>query len=148
VTSSYNALQMSFNKRFSHGLQFNVNYTWMKSTDNSSCDGQFCNDNIQNWGTGAPQLLGDNRKLEHSISVFDIPSGFRFNYNWDLPVGKGKALWSSVPGWLNQIVGHWKLSGTGSASSGLPLQALLGNNAGYPDDVGRIRANINPGVDL
>ena len=30
--SSYNALQMNFQKRFSHGLQFNVNYTWMKST--------------------------------------------------------------------------------------------------------------------
>ena len=44
--SSYNALQMNFVKRFSRGLQFNINYTWMKSLDNSSCDGQFCNDNI------------------------------------------------------------------------------------------------------
>jgi hypothetical protein len=145
--SFYSALQTSFSKRFSHGLQFNINYTWMKSTDSSSCDGQFCNDNIQNWGTGYPQLLGGNRRLEHSISVFSIPSVFRFNYNWDLPFGRGKALLSGVPRWANQIVGNWKVSGTGSASSGLPLQALLGSNAGFPDDVGRIRANINPGVD-
>jgi hypothetical protein len=56
-------------------------------------------------------------------------------------------LGQNVPGWLHQIVGDWKMSGTGSASSGLPLQALLGNNAGFPDDVGRIRPNIVPGVD-
>src|SRR5262249_26064922 len=134
-------------KRFSYGVQFNVNYTWMKATDNSSCDGQFCNDNIQNWGTGFPQLLNGNRKLEHSISVFDIPSTFRFNYNWDLPVGRGKRLLGGARGWLNQIAGNWKLSGTGSAQSGLPLQAQLGATAGFPDDVGRIRPNIVPGAD-
>jgi len=39
------------------------------------------------------------------------------------------------------------VTGTGSASSGLPLQAALGTNAGFPDDVGRIRVNANPGVD-
>jgi hypothetical protein len=145
--SSYNALQMSLNKRFAAGLQFNVNYTWMKSLDDSSCDGQFCSDNIQNWGTGASQLLGGNRKLEHSISVFDIPSVFRFNYNWDLPIGRGKALFTSAPGWVNQFIGNWKLGGVGSVSSGLPLQAQLNNAAGYPDDLGKLRPNINPGVD-
>ncbi|HEU0119638.1 MAG TPA: TonB-dependent receptor [Bryobacteraceae bacterium] len=145
--SSYNALQLNFIKRFTHGLQFNINYTWMKSTDNSSCDGQFCNDNIQNWGVGFPQLRGGNRKLEHSISVYDIPSVFRFNYNWDLPVGRGKLFGRNIPGWANQFIGNWKLTGAGSASSGLPLQALLGNTAGFPDDVGQIRPNIVPGVD-
>ncbi|MBI2687731.1 MAG: TonB-dependent receptor [Acidobacteria bacterium] len=144
--SSYNALQMNFVKRFTHGVQFNINYTWMKSTDNSSCDGQFCNDNIQNWGVGFPQLRGGSRRLEHSISVYDIPSVFRFNYNWDLPAGRGKLLGRNAPSWLNQFVGNWKMSGTGSASSGLPLQALLGNTAGFPDDVGQIRPNIVPGV--
>jgi hypothetical protein len=138
-SSSYNALQTNLVKRFSHGIQFTVNYTWMKSIDDSSCDGQFCNDNIQNWGTGFPQLRGGNRRLERSISVFSIPHVFRFNYNWDVPV--------KVRGWANQIVGNWKLSGLGQASSGLPLQAHLGNNAGFPDDVGRIRANLVPGVD-
>ena len=95
---------------FLHRYSYNVNYTWMKSTDTTSCEGQFCNDNIQNWGTGAPQLLGGNRKLEHSISVYDIPSVFRFNYNWDLPTGKGKLLGHNAPGWLNQFIGNWKLS--------------------------------------
>ncbi len=138
-SSSYNALQTNFVKRFSRGLQFTVNYTWMKSIDDSSCDGQFCNDNIQNWGTGFPQLRGGARSLEKSISVFSIPHVFRFNYNWDVPL--------RVRGWANQIIGNWKLSGVGQLSSGLPLQAHLGNNAGFPDDVGRIRVNLVDGVD-
>jgi hypothetical protein len=125
---------------------FNVNYTWMKSTDNSSCDGQFCNDQVQNWGVSAPQLYGDNRKLEHSISLFDVPSVFRFNYNWALPVGRGKWLLADAPGWLNKIVGNWTVTGTSTIQSGLPLQADLGTTAGFPDDVGKIRVNINPGV--
>ena len=147
--SFYNALQMNMNKRFTKGLQYNVNYTWMKSTDTTSCDGQFCNDNIQNWGTGASQLPNGDRHLEHSISVFSIPHTFRFSYNYDVPVGKGKQFLGNAPGWMNQIVGNWKWSGTGSVQSGSPLQAWLGNNAGYPEvGVGHIRANINSGVPL
>ena len=144
--SSYNALQVNLKKRFAKGFQFHVNYTWMKSIDDSSCDGQFCSDNIQNWGTGAPQLLGGNRQQERSVSVFSIPHVFRFNYNWDLPFGRGKTFGTGVPGWLNQVVGNWKVSGTGGVQTGSPLQAALGNNAGFPDDVGRIRPNLNTGV--
>jgi hypothetical protein len=144
--SFYNALQANFTKRYSMGLQFNLNYTWMKSTDNTSCEGQFCNDNIQNWGVGAPQLLNGNRNLEHSISVFSIPHTFRFSYNWDIPVGKGKPFLHNSPGWLNQVVGNWKWTGNGSEGSGFPIQTQTGNTAGYPEDVGKIRANINSGV--
>jgi hypothetical protein len=144
--SSYNALQLNLRRRFVNGLQFQVNYTWMKSIDDSSCEGQFCSDNIQNWGTGAPQLLSGNRKLERSQSVFSIPHVFRFNYNWDLPFGRGKAFGGKMPGWMDRVAGGWKLSGVGGLQSGSPLQAVLGNNAGFPDDVGRIRPNINAGV--
>jgi hypothetical protein len=93
----YNALQMNLTKRFSHGVQFNVNYTWMKAMDDSSCMGQYCTNQIQNWGTGAPQLLGDSHSLEKSISTFDIPSTFRFNFNWDLPVGRRQPLFGGPP---------------------------------------------------
>jgi hypothetical protein len=149
--SSYNALQINFTKRFSHGFQFNVNYTWMKAMDDTSCSGQFCNTSskdaqIQNWGTGWPQVYGDDRKLERSISVSDIPSTLRFNYNWDLPFGRGKALLHGARGVMNQVVGNWKLSGSGGARSGFPMQALANTSAGFPDAVGQLRPNIVPGV--
>ncbi len=144
--SRYNALQMNFTKRFSKGFQFGVNYTWMKSMDDSSCAGQYCGGNIQNWGTGSPQLYGDSHKLEKSISVSDVPSTFRYNFNWDLPVGKGKGLLNGTRGVLNQVVGNWKLSGNGEVRSGFPLQALSGTTAGFPDAVRNIRVNIISGV--
>lgn len=33
ATSSYNSLQISVNKRFSHGLEFTSNYTWSKCNE-------------------------------------------------------------------------------------------------------------------
>ncbi|MCX6632351.1 MAG: carboxypeptidase regulatory-like domain-containing protein [Candidatus Solibacter sp.] len=144
--SSYNSLQAQFVRRFAQGVQFNINYTLSKSIDTSSCAGQFCNDGLGNYTSPQPQLYGGNRKLEKSASIWDKTHVIRFSFNADLPFGKGKALLNGVPGWLNQIVGGWKLSGTGSEQSGLPLQAALGTSAGFPDDVGAVRPNWAPGV--
>jgi len=144
----YNALQINLTKRYSHGFQFGVNYTWMKAMDDSSCMGQYCGGNaIQDWGNGYPQLYGDSHSLEKSISVFDIPSTFRFNYNWDLPVGHGKQFLNGAHGVVNEIIGNWKLSGNGSAQSGNPFQAYASTSAGFPDDVGMLRPNVVHGVD-
>ena len=34
--SSYHSLQMHYEKRFGHGLQFQASYTWAHSIDNAS----------------------------------------------------------------------------------------------------------------
>lgn len=146
--SSYNALQVQLVKRFSYGLQFNVNYSFSKSMDSASCEGQFCNDGVYNWGTGAPQLYGGDRKLERSVSIYNIPQVFKFSYNWDLPVGRGKPFLSSAGGFWNQVVGNWKVGGLSAIQNGLPFQIRLGANAGWPDDVGALRPNFVPGVPL
>jgi hypothetical protein len=78
--------------------------------------------------------------------VSDIPSTFRFNYNWDLPVGRNGLVFRNARGVWNQVVGGWKLSGSGFAQSGLPFQAATNVTAGFPDDVGQLRPNIVPGV--
>jgi hypothetical protein len=144
--SRYDALQINFTKRFSGGFQFNVNYVWMKAMDDVSCAGQFCTNQIQNWGTGQPQLYGDSHSLEKSISTYDIPSDFRLNYNWDLPVGRGKHFFNGTPRWLDEIVGNWKTSGNLEERSGLPFAVWSGTAAAYPDDVDHIRPNVVPGV--
>ena len=54
----------------------------------------------------------------------------------------------AAPGWLNQVVGNWKWTGASSVQSGSPLQAWAGNTAGYPEDDGKLRANINPNVPI
>ncbi|MCU1263107.1 MAG: Cna domain protein, partial [Bryobacterales bacterium] len=143
----YNALQINFVRRFSRGFQVSANYVWMKSMDDTSCMGQFCLNPTQNWGTGSPQLYGDSHRLEKSISVSDIPGTFRYNFNWDLPMGRGKELFNHLPKFMDEIVGNWKITGNGGIQSGIPMQAYTGASSGYPDDVGKIRPNIVPGVD-
>jgi hypothetical protein len=146
--SSYNALQAELVKSFSHGIQFNVNYTFSKSIDDSSCEGQFCNDGVALWGTGQPQLYSGNRRLERSISIYNIPHSFKFSWNWDLPLGRGKALFGGARGVFDQVVGNWKVSGLSTIQNGIPYQIRLGSNAGFPDDVGAIRPNLVPGVPI
>jgi hypothetical protein len=140
----YNALQINFTKRFSHGFQFNVNYVWMKAMDDSSCSGQFCSLDYAGWGL--PQLYGDSHSLEKAVSPYDVPSDFKVSYNWDLPVGRGQHFLGRVPIALNQVIGNWKLSGNLEERSGFPFSVWSGTSAGFPDDVGKIRPNIVPGV--
>ncbi len=149
--SNYNALQVVFQKRYARGLQFNVNYTWGKSMDESSCEGQFCGV-VGPWYTGGPQLLDENRKVDYSVSAFDVPHLLRFSYILDLPIGKGKLLLGNASKLVNAIAGNWKLSGLGSVQSGAPITIYNGSNssgtnAGWPDDVGFLRPNIVQGVD-
>jgi hypothetical protein len=145
--SSYHALQAQLSKRFSHGLQFNVNYTFSKSIDTTSCEGQFCNEKLGDWSNVLPQLYGGDRKIERSVSTYDIPHVLRFSYNFDVPVGQGKWLMTGARSWVNAIVGNWKLGGIGSVQSGKPWYAFLGATAGWPDDVGTLRPNWNSGVE-
>ena len=77
---------------------------------------------------------------------FDIPSDLRFNYNWDLPVGRGKHFFNVQRGWINQIIGNWKTSGNLEERSGYPFSVYSNTAAGFPDDVEHLRPNIVPGV--
>ncbi len=144
----YNALQINYSKRYSLGFQFNVNYVWMKAMDDDGCSGSFCTVTccIQNWGVGEPQLFGDSHTLEKSISTYDIPADFRLNYNWDIPIGKGKKFFNVQRGWIDQIIGNWKTSGNLEERSGLPMSAWANTSAAFPDDVAHLRPNVNPGV--
>jgi hypothetical protein len=144
--ATYNSLQVQIIRRFSQGVQFNVNYTLSKSLDDSSCAGQFCTTNLGNYTTMLPQIYGDSHSLEKSVTTWDKTHIIRFSFTADLPFGKGKSLLTNAPGVLNQIVSGWKLTGIGSFQSGVPYDANNGSSAGFPDDVGNLRPNWAPGV--
>jgi hypothetical protein len=111
--SSYDGLLVSLRKRFSHGLQFDFNYTWSHSIDNGS--------SIVNTVTGG--LVCDMRDLRvcRGNSDFDIRHLVNANFIYELPFGRGRMFGSGVPGWANQIIGGWEVSGIFTARSGLPF---------------------------
>ncbi len=145
--SSYHALQLKLDKRYSDGLQFTVGYTFSKLLDDSSCEGVFCSQNVSWFGRGFPQSY-NSRAGEWSYAVNDIPHALTYSFAYHLPFGRGQLLAGRVNRVIDQVIGHWELGGVGTVRSGQPWQDYQGNsaNAGWPTDYGLIRPNIVPGV--
>lgn len=141
--SSYHALQTKFRKRYSNGLQFLLAYTFSKTIDDVSSVAGFLGD--QN-----PGYTNNNRRdLDRSLSANHIPHNLTFNYQWELPFGKGRALLNHG-GVVNQIVGGWIVNGITSLQSGSPISIASRNNttasqggAQRPDSTGI--SSVTPG---
>jgi hypothetical protein len=114
-SSSYNGMLISLRKRFSQGVQFDVNYTLSHSIDNQST--------VSNVTAGGGGLICDatNLRVCRGPSDFDIRHLLNINGIWELPIGRGHMLGGDAPGWLNQIIGGWQVSGIFAARSGLPF---------------------------
>ena len=113
--STYNGLLVSLRKRFSQGLQFDLNYTYSHSFDNGS--------SVVNTVTGGLVCDLTNLRVCRAPSDFDIRHLVNANFIYELPFGRGRMLGSGVPGWANQIIGGWEVSGIFTARSGLPFNA-------------------------
>ena len=111
--STYNALEIVIDKRFSHGLTTYANYVWSKSLANDTSS--MVTDN------GGRPLDYYNLKLEKSVSANDVPHMFKAYVDYQLPFGKGKALMSGG-GWVsNALFGGWSVSSVLNYFSGTPL---------------------------
>jgi hypothetical protein len=111
--SSYDGLLISLRKRFSQGLQFDFNYTLSHSIDNGS--------SVTNTVTGGLVCDLTNLRVCRGPSDFDIRHLINANFIYELPFGRGRMFGSGVPGWANQIIGGWEVSGIFTARSGLPF---------------------------
>ncbi|MBI4873810.1 MAG: TonB-dependent receptor [Acidobacteria bacterium] len=112
--SSYHALQTKFRKRYAHGLQFLLAYTWSKMIDDVSSVAGFLGD--QN-----PGYTNNNRRdLDRSLSGSHLPHNLVFNYQWELPFGKGRA-WLNRGGLVNHALGGWIVNGITSIQSGTSI---------------------------
>jgi hypothetical protein len=126
ANSSYHALQLRAEKRFTQGVQFLATYTFQKSLDDSSVAGSGVT-----WLGGSMTSVAqdpNNLALDRSLSQFDIPHVFQFSYQWELPIGRGKALGQNMHPVLNAIIGGWQTNGIFRISSGQPL--ILGLSGG------------------
>jgi hypothetical protein len=120
--SFYNSLQVRFQKRPSHYVSFEGNYTFAKSTDNSSAGANsFITDLLS---AGIPQVL-DNLKAEHSISANDATHRFVLATIVDVPVGRGRWIGRDMNRVLDAIVGGWSVSTILTFQTGTPLSIGL-----------------------
>ena len=122
ANSSYNAAQFRLEKRFAHGLQFLVNYTFSKAIDDASAtDG-----NIDFKGIGKSHLQDPNNyALERSVSAYNATHVLNISHVYELPFGKGKAIGSNWNPVVNAILGGWQLNGIWTFQTGFPLTVGL-----------------------
>ena len=120
--STYHALETSFEHRFANGLYLTATYTFCKLI--STSNGEDANRDT----LGAVQNQY-NRRLDKSVAYNeDTPHNIHVGYIYDLPVGKGKALLSTMPKVANAVFGNWRVSAIHTYVSGTPLWISCGQN--------------------
>jgi len=115
ANSSYNALEASLRKRFSHGLSFLASYTLSHSIDDVS--------SFNITGSAAQDVAGENDlaqnpfdlAAERGRSMFDSHNRFVLSYQWVLPFLQHSSTW------YGHVFGNWQLNGIVTAMSGGPF---------------------------
>lgn len=122
-SSTYHALQLSLNKRFSHGYTILANYTYAKSLDIASLD------------TLGGYQNSLNIRAEKGPSDYDVRQRFVTSFLWQTPSPK-----SGAP---KLLLGGWQLNGIFSAQTGTPFtvvggqdRALTGSGGERPNVIG------------
>ena len=133
--SSYNALQATLRKQFSHGVQFDLNYTYSKSLDITSAASRvgFAVYGYTNIGLVGSRLANAfNPKLARAVSDFDLPHQINLNWIADLPFGRGRAFAARASGLTDAFIGGWQLSGIARWTGGFPFSVDGGQR--WPTD--------------
>jgi hypothetical protein len=114
--SSYNALLLTVAKNFSHGLNFDFNYTFAHSIDNTS----FFANSQGDTGIGGVGLVCDavRPRTCRSNSDFDLNQIITADAVYQLPFGRGKMFLGGASTLMNELVGGWSLSGVNSWHTG------------------------------
>jgi hypothetical protein len=122
-TASYHALQVVLRKRMTHGVQFDLNYTFSKSIDLES-DAE----RVDLLGAGTLGLILNAWRPKQLRAVSDFDTPHQINADWlaELPFGNGKYIGHDAHGLSEALIGGWQLSGVARWSSGFPVSVLNG----------------------
>jgi len=151
--STYHAMQLQVDKRFSQGLSFLVSYTVSKNLTDADSSGP----GVAGF-TGTNEFIGQNsfdRSAEKAVSELDTPQALVASFFYELPVGRGKHFVNGG-GISDRVLGGWSVSGILSYRSGQPTEVygpctqLLASQVLYGgcEFTGAARVNVAQGVPL
>jgi len=128
--SAYHGLQVSLRHSAANGLQFDLNYTFSKSTDvgsNAERINQYESGSNGTGGFGSQVINSWSPGQLRSVSDFDTTHQINANWIYDLPFGKGKSFGGGISGVANAIVGGWSITGLARWTSGFPFTIYAGD---------------------
>jgi hypothetical protein len=138
--SSYNALQVDLNHRFSHGLSVRGVYTWSKALD----DGDSLNGTA---AANAPGLVSNpfNLRADWGLATYDVRNVGVINTVYDLPFGRGREFAPDLGGVANAFLSGWSVTSIVTLQDGFPFTPQLSYNpSNNKDNRNPVRPFINP----
>ena len=133
--STYKALQVWINRRFTDSLSYQVAYTWSHAVSNVP---------LTSFTTATTDPF--NYDLDKGDSDLDRRHMFVSNAVYALPTFK---KWGSL---ASNVLGNWQLNGILTVLSGIPLDVQTQVNSRYfglaSDAAGGIRPDLVPGVPI
>ena len=137
-TMMYNSLQAVLQKEMSHGLQYQVSYTYSKCmSDNSGYYGAWNN------AISADPYWQNvyDKKAEWAPCYYDATHIISAYAIYELPFGRGQALGRNMNKVFNAIVGGWSVSPIVSFRTGFPMSIAP---AGVADQSGTYSRGERP----
>jgi len=134
--SSYNALQVDLNRRFSGGLTLRGVYTFSKVLD----DGDSVNATTSG---GGPALASNPFNLSSDMGrgSFDVTQIGVANVTYALPIGRGERFFSNGEGFANRLISGWTVNSIVTLQTGFPFSPQLSYN---PSNNGDTRNPVRP----
>uniref|UniRef100_Q02CU6 TonB-dependent receptor, plug n=1 Tax=Solibacter usitatus (strain Ellin6076) TaxID=234267 RepID=Q02CU6_SOLUE len=115
-SSTYNSLQVKFDRRFVNGFRLTTAFTWQKAMSTQTGD-----------DGGLYFYAGQGLDRNYARADFDRTLNFVQSYIWELPFGKGKHF-AHGGGIAGKVIGGWQVSGVMSYRTGGPL-SFTGSNS-------------------
>jgi hypothetical protein len=139
-TSTFNALNLSLQRQFTHGWLWQTQYMWSHSINDGSVGGGEAN---------APENV-NCRHCDRGPSIYDIRHNFVSASVYDLPFGPGRR-YLNHSGFLGRLLEGWSLTGTGLWHTGHPLTPLVGLDPSQipnGESISDQRPDLVPGVSV
>jgi hypothetical protein len=130
--TNYHALQVELRRRLSSGLLVQGSYTWSHSISNE-----------QSQGLGGSFTTLHNVGYDKSPSPFDIRQAIKLNWEYELPIGRGRRfINSSGNAVVRKVVEGWQLASVTRVQSGSPIRLISGRGTTNQNDAGVILHNL------
>lgn len=139
-SSSYNALQLDFHHRLTHGLLLRGVYTWSKALD----DG----DSLNATASGnAPGLISNpfDIRADWGPATYDVRNVATADTLYQLPLGHGQRYLAHLRGFANALASGWTATSIVTLQSGFPFTPELSYNpSNNGDATNPVRPFVNP----
>jgi Carboxypeptidase regulatory-like domain len=139
AVSFYDALQAVLEKRFSHGFQGRIGFTWSKLINTGA---EFA---LAQTGQVDQNPLNYQRG-ERGLSTDDVPHLLFLGYTYELPFGPGRKF-ANTSRPLGKLIGGWSISGIQRYQAGRPLIISMNNDlSGFLFNTQKRPDKVGPGV--